>query len=76
MQKKKITGTLVNKIQEHINSIIWCDQMRLISGMQGWFSYLPIKQCDSPHYQNTQKSYDSFNGCGKSIWQNLIAIYD
>ena len=46
---KIFSKILVNKIQHYIKMILHQDQVGIFPGMQGFFHYLQINQCDTPH---------------------------
>ena len=59
---------LANRIQEQIKKLIHNDEVEFIPGVQGFFSYPQINQCNTPHYQIERlKLYDYLNKCRESL---------
>ena len=51
---------LGKQVQQYIESFIHCDWIGFILGMQGWFSYLQIHQCDTPEiYMEPKKTLNN-----------------
>ena len=66
---------LSNWIQQYIKRIKHHDQVGFIPGMHGFFN-IHKSVCYITFLKWRIKPYDHFNICRKSLWKNLILIYD